>query len=409
MKKYLLALCILVIAFKAVAQRDSLISKYSFIIQDSPSRLFTMRQFNQGYLSGYRLLARGLNSNIKNQRVSDLIQLGLLSVFLVPLSHEEGHRSILTGKKISSISRPFFNSKGAAYVIGVTDQTLMELRDSDLPNYIRLHTAGLESDYALTSRSEDISIFEQDQFANLKWEYLARKFGILQYYIMGLLDIEIDLEEEPNELDRDIVGFDTYGAARHLFRPEMSFYRYTRHDELTSEERKFVNRIGARSLLNLLNPLILGKVNFQINESLKMNWGFGHTMTPFGDFIDENIWMIINDKTNLKVYLRQFQNRNTWFHGGGIGLYGYQLSERCFIDSKVHAWNQPKDLDFNTSEGEFGGAFEFDMSYFFQPKQGGFKGISMDLGTTMKTQGFLPEELFLQERIGVRMGTTVWF
>ncbi|MEK7720443.1 MAG: hypothetical protein AAB347_12725 [Bacteroidota bacterium] len=28
---------------------------YSFIIQDSPARLFTMRQFDEDYLSGYRL------------------------------------------------------------------------------------------------------------------------------------------------------------------------------------------------------------------------------------------------------------------------------------------------------------------------------------------------------------------
>ena len=38
---------------------------YSFIVQDTPSQLFTMRQFNQNYLSTYRLLARGLNSVTK--------------------------------------------------------------------------------------------------------------------------------------------------------------------------------------------------------------------------------------------------------------------------------------------------------------------------------------------------------
>ncbi len=410
MKKGLLLLSILFFSLQGLSQQDSTTSKYSFAIQDSPSRLFTMRQFNQGYLSGYRILARELNNNIENSKISDLVQLGLLSFFLVPLSHEEGHRSILTGQKIGSISRPFFNSKGAAYVIGVTDQTLMNLRDDDLPNYFRLHTAGLESDYMLTSRAEDISIFELDNFNNLKWEYWIRKYGILQYYVTGLFGFEIDLKEEPNELDRDIVGYDTYGAARHLFRPDMNFYRYTKYDELTREEKKFVNRIGVRSLLNLLNPLIIGKQNFKISESIKMNWGFGYTMAPFGDFIDENIWMIINNTTNLKFYFRQFQNRSNWFHGGGLGLYNFQLSDRLFIDSKLHIWNQPVGLDFNTSEGDLGGAFELDLRYFFfSKKPSQFGGTSIDFGTTMKTFGFLPEELFLNERIGLRFGTTLWF
>ena len=33
-------------------------SVYSFIIQDSPARLFTMRQFDEDYLSGYRLYSK---------------------------------------------------------------------------------------------------------------------------------------------------------------------------------------------------------------------------------------------------------------------------------------------------------------------------------------------------------------
>ena len=54
----------------------------------------------------------------------------------MPLTHEEGHRSILTVNYVGSISQPFFNESGAAYVNGVTDQTLMDLRDNDLPTYI---------------------------------------------------------------------------------------------------------------------------------------------------------------------------------------------------------------------------------------------------------------------------------
>lgn len=151
----------------AFAQNDSIrkTTDYSFIIQDSPSQLFTMRQFDQSYLSGYRLFVKGLYSVTKKEFLLEIIQLASETFFLMPLTHEEGHRSILTANNIGAISQPYFNKYGAAYVKGVTDQTLQNLRDNDLPTYIRLHTSGSESDYMLTKRMESIASFGQDKFS----------------------------------------------------------------------------------------------------------------------------------------------------------------------------------------------------------------------------------------------------
>jgi hypothetical protein len=390
-------------------QNDSLkITKdYSFIIQDSPSQLFTMRQFNQSYLSGYRLLARGLYSVSDNEKEADLIQMLVHVLFLAPLTHEEGHRSILTGNNIGSISQPYFNEYGAAYVKGVKDLTLKNLRDNDLPNYIRLHTAGLESDYMLTKRVEALGSFELDDFCNYKWEYWIRKFAILQYYIPGLFKYEIDLDEETDELQRDIVGHDLYGATRHLYRPTMDFYRYTRYKDLTGEERKFVNRIGYRSLLNLLNPLLYGKSNFYFNETTKFNIGMGYTMSPFGDFIDENIW-IKHKNLNIGLYVRQFQNKESWFNGFGVSLNEFQLIKNFSFTLAGHFWQQPVNLDFNATESFTGGAIDADFKYWFINKRNYLiSAYSIDLGLIYKTQGFLPEELNLDEHFGVRIGISI--
>ncbi len=380
---------------------------YSFIVQDTPSQLFTMRQFNQSYLSTYRLLARGLNSVTKKRYISDLIQIGLHSFFFMPLTHEEGHRSILTVNYVGSISQPFFNESGAAYVNGVTDQTLMDLRDNDLPTYIRLHTGGLESDYMLTKHVESIGSFDLDDFNHYKWEYWLRKGAILQYFILGLFEFEIDIKEESNELERDIVGFDTYGAVRHLFRPTMNFYRYTRHEDLTVEEKKYVNRLGYRSLLNLLNPLMLGKGGFKLNEKTTMNVGLGYMMSPFGDFIDENIWLK-SGLFNFLFYARQFQNKENWFHGIGISLVDYQLSKKLIVSVTSHYWQQPINYDFHTSESFTGGAVDANLKYFFFNNQNGWlNGFSVDFGLVYKTEGFLPEELYLDKHFGFRFGTTI--
>jgi len=411
MKSYL-TIVLLFVSLGAFSQAEDSASKaaryYPIILQDSPSKLFTMRQFNQNYLSGYRLMVRGLNSTIKNPKYVDLLQLGMQAFFLMPLTHEEGHRSILTAKGIGSISQPFFNSQGAAYVNGVTDITLQNLRDNDLPTYIRLHTAGLESDYMLTVREETIGSFEQDDFNNFKWEYLVRKMAIMQYYLIGLFKYDKDLKEEANELNRDIVGLDTYGAARHLFRPTMPFQRYTRYKELIGEEKRFINRAGYRSLLNLLNPLMVGRYNFKLNDNTRINAGMGYTMAPFGDFIDENVW-IKHRNTNLHVYFRQFQNKSTWFPAFGVGLYDYKLTKSLRCDVVGHYWSQPKDFDFRTSRSFSGGAVDATLRYFLFSNLGAVQAISVDLGLMVKTKGYLPEEVDMEKGVGMRFGLSLYY
>jgi len=71
------------------AQTDSTAntSEYTFTIQDSPAQLFTMRQFDQCYLSAYRLFARGLNTVVDDKLTSDLLQIGLQTLFALFLNH----------------------------------------------------------------------------------------------------------------------------------------------------------------------------------------------------------------------------------------------------------------------------------------------------------------------------------
>lgn len=86
---------------------------YPFIIQDSPARLFTMRQFSQDYLSTYRFTSSILDKSFK-PIVKYSIQSVAMILFCAPITHEEGHRSILSSKNIGSISQPFFYRKEMA-------------------------------------------------------------------------------------------------------------------------------------------------------------------------------------------------------------------------------------------------------------------------------------------------------
>jgi hypothetical protein len=147
--------------FQTIDDYDKNGRRHSILLADNPLSLFTMRQFNSVYLSSYRPWCVLPMKPWRKCR-SDCAWCGSCCLFM-PLTHEEGHRSILTSLGIGSISKPYFNSDGAAYVTGVTDATLSNLRDSSLPDYIRLHTAGLESDYCLNKRAEILAFSGQEE------------------------------------------------------------------------------------------------------------------------------------------------------------------------------------------------------------------------------------------------------
>jgi hypothetical protein len=398
--------------FLAGQQNDSVVnflgqkSIYPLIIEDAPARLFTMRQFDESYLSTFRLYSKMLNTGF-SPTVNLIVKTASFFFAFGPLTHEEGHRSILIEKNIGSISQPFFLSRRGGYIDGVTDSTLKDLRDKDFPDYMRLYGAGLESDYMLTHREEALFAFEDETYKNLAIEYILRKFSIMQYYLMGVIKYNIDGAEESNELKRDIVGNDVYGQIRHMHRPTMPFYRYTRYSDLAPQEVRYLKKMELRSLFNLVNLNIVGIPNFNVSDNLKANIGMGHIMCPFGDFIDENLWLKYMDKLKVEAYIREFQNNSRWFLGGGLGIKDYPVTRKFMTSINVHLWNQPANLNFNENASQFGGAVEIIGRYFFLTNQKTkLKALSADLGLIWKTNGYLPEEIVLRRHFGFRFGTS---
>ncbi len=384
--------------FSQKIEKDTIASKYiyPFSLVDGQD-LFTMKQTNQNYLSTYRLTARLLDQNPSK---FDPIILASLSLLGLLVTHEEGHRSILTELEIGSISQPFSIFKGAAYVKGVTDETLINLRNTSLPNYIRLHTAGLEADYMITTKTESLIALEEDTFKNLEMDYYIHKLSLIGYYITAIIPkLSPELEEEQNELERDIVGHDIFGAVKNLYRPNIEFYRYTNYDDLTNDEIKFVKKVSYLSFLNLVNPIMLGKNNFKVNDNLRVNAGLGYTLAPFGGFIDENFWFIINDKIKIHSYLREFHNKENWFMGFGIKLFNYHLyNNKMLLNTEVHFWSQPENLSFTTSNSEFGYGGGLNLGYKIYNSISNNYGFYLNAGLSYKQKGFIPEYSSLDKK-----------
>ena len=170
-----------------------------------------------------------------------------------------------------------------------------------------------------------------------------------------------------------------------------------------------IKRIGWRSLLNLVSPFLIIKDGFTAFSTVQFNFSLGYTMSPFGDFIDQNIWLKIHEN-KYKLYLRQHQNKHTWFPAAGVGLFDFQVGKKLLLDTDIHVWQQPVGLSFTETDGFWGGAFDITLRYLVNPNLGeNLKRISIDLGVIGKTKGFMPEEMELDKSIGCRFGLSVYY
>ena len=390
------------------SQKKESFKSYEFTIYDGPESS-TMNQFSKNYLSSYRMFSRTLDELISNETINMGVKFLSITLFGQPKTHEEGHRSVLTHKGIGSISQPFFNSKGAAYVKGVRDIELINLRNTDLPNFARLHSAGLESDYMIITRIEELVIFEEESYKILKEEYFLRKLGILNYNLTSLIPgLLPNIKEEDNELKRDIVGHDIWGFVRHLHRPNMPFYRYTQFDDLTNIEKKYVKNLAYKSFSNLLSPILFGKSNFDLAANLKGNFSIGHSLSPFGDYFEQNFYLFYKNKYKIIFYLREYMNRDKTFLASGIKLHNYKWSRKVATSFGLDVWNQPENLSFTTTNNKLGGNIYLKLNHFtFQNNTTFIKGIGLFSEIFYKTEGFLPEYASLKNDFGVRFGLSI--
>ena len=386
------------------------LSVYPFTVIDYSDNLYTMRQFNEGYLSCYRIASDVTYKHTPKKFQFLILPIQMLaSFYLTPLTHEEGHRSVLTNLTIGSVSAPLFK-KGVAKVTGVTDQTLKGLRDSNLPDYIRLHTAGIESDYALSKRSQQLIMFDQENVRNVIGDFLLRRTGLFFYYFSSAFSTKNHIEdEELNELDRDIVGDDVRGAVRHLHRPADPFYRYTKYTDLLPHERKYIRKVGFWSLLNLANPLLVGKGSFNLNNNLKVGFGLGYIMVPFGTMAEENIWLKYRQNCNLNFFVRQYSNQHNTFLGLGLAVFDYNVGKHIALSGSVQGWKQPEALSFTTNKGKLGGEGLLRFSYKLLGKlQSPLNWISIDGTFRAKTEGFVLEDPSLKKGVNVAFGFSVY-
>lgn len=404
MKNIYTLICLLLVFFSF-----SQTKYYNFNVYEGKDYLFTMNQSNDLMITSLRLIGNEVDYYSlprKKQKAYFNTQLLFAALIGQAITHEEGHRSVLSELGIGSISKPFFDKNLVAKVTGVTDETLMNLRDNDLPNYIRLHTAGLESDYAYLKKEDNLFNFGEETYGVLYGDYLARKIGSQFYYLTLLFKSKAGIKEiDTPVLERDIVGNDLYGMIRHLHRPSTDFYRYTEYNDLTIAEQNFAKRIGFLSILNFLNPNLWRGKKYNFSHNTIGTGSISFSLTPFGYFTEQNAYLIIKDKYKVNPYFRQYFNKSSTFLAGGIKLHNYVFNnDKFLLNSSIDFWEQPKNLEFRTNENQFGFGVKSELALRFSNWNDNSKSAYFKIGAAYKTDGFIPELPSIKEDFQVFCG-----
>ncbi|WP_321332730.1 hypothetical protein [uncultured Bacteroides sp.] len=134
----------------------------------------------------------------------------------------------------------------------------------------------------------------------------------------------------------------------------------------------------------------------------------GICIGPRWNFIDEHFWLS-SDKLKTHLYFRQFENKSTWFPAFGADVSDIKIGKKWLLNTAVHGWIQPKNMEFTQSSGKPGGAIDVTGKYCLSfLNKSGLKGLSANIGLIIKSKGFLLEEMNMGDQIGARLGVSVW-
>ena len=435
MKKSILLFFLLIFTVSFIHAKE-----ITFPYLDGSFEYYTMKQSDDLFLSSYELLTDLFyKSNVEDiqdyytnytfkERLKmypkylvkglPVLSLFLIDSFLTAITHEEAHRSILTAKNIGSVSQPIFKflnfTTGIAYVKGVKDSDLKNLRDTDFPNFIRLHTAGNESDYCLVQKEFSKMVFEYNQ-RDLKYnpkemlnplyiEYFIRNISAIVYEASAASGGIADMTEEENELDRDIVGDDICGMIHHLYHPDAEYHRYFSAKDFTPEEKKFAKRIALKTILNLplISPIWFNRFAFNVKDKVNLSFNTGYCLAPFGDFIDENIYVqlpeVLAGPLNMSVTFRQYQNKTKWFSEFIFKCEHFSPWNFLTLNAAFDLWWQPENLSFTTKKSKVGGAVSLGCNiYPFKMLEDAKYNFGINLNFMYKTDGFMLEIMQLNQ------------
>jgi hypothetical protein len=316
----------------------------------------------------------------------------LLGSVQVGWTHEEGHRSVLGYRGISSVNG--VNDPPGSWpdsyrpVYGIADSDMVRLKRDHPADMVRHQAAGWESEL-LVQREASKRTFEYDLPAYLSIpRRLLTQYGMYSY-LDGCLDqglMQQIFEEEvaatgTEVFRRDFTGPDCTGWVYDLHRPDEPYEARGPHpsgvglrrdrlpSDLTFEEWSYLRRQRNLSFLNVVDPQLFGFTSFSgVNpfdgQTFRWNASLAHTLTSFGNAIDANV-LFQQDTLTVFTTIHGYTNSGGFFPGLTVELSRYPLhvlGGEWFVSGAVSLWMQPEGQRFASTSGTPGGLLSATIS-----------------------------------------------
>ena len=315
------------------------------------------------------------------KRVGPIYLFDFLSEWL-PLSatwmHEEWHRSGLGKFGYHSYNDvykiPLFASVIA--VSEVKDEDLIAFKAEHPADFVRMHSAGMEGQYAMNLEIEKNAFFYNHGGGMGLVKFL--NYVSNTSYLWGCTSekttsklVNDEKEYEGGDISkRDFTGMDCTAWSYDLHRPfepyeargihpsGIGIDRYRAPSDLSKAENDYLKLQLSLSLLNFVNPMLLGRTQYSIsNSDWKWNASLRHQLTPFGYNLGANLFLK-NDQYRIFGTTHLYVNNNRALPGIDVELLRKHVTffdKTLFLSPRLALWMQPEDLLFHQSRWQPGG------------------------------------------------------
>lgn len=268
-----------------------------------------------------------------------LVNLATEAAFVLPFGaphhgwlHEEWHRAVMTAHGIDTFDTLAVpdNQLGAALadrfyagssgsVIGATDEQLAAFKAASPGDYVRMSTAGIESQLVAIRDLERAQFFFGGEQAwwgpvvvargwnagTLIFNQLSTFGYLVECGTQGSVDFTGDMEEqEPGMVSaRDFTGLDCDASVYDLFRPNEPYAargphpggvgidRYRTVADLDDDERRYAADTIARAALSFVDPALFNIGGLRLDDAvfgrrLKVTGRLAHLLSPIGSAVE---------------------------------------------------------------------------------------------------------------------------
>lgn len=333
--------------------------------------------------------------------------------------HEEWHRATLSRRGISSFN-DVYRFKLFANIIAVSkvdDGKLADFKRDRPAEYVRMSTAGIEGNYELATQLEKHQVF----YRTRAWH----GFALWQLYLTNVFYVGTCASKSADEIsdeeaasagtDRtklDFTGLDCTAYTHDLYRPSAPYGpsrgsvngRYIARRDLDSNERSYLRNQLYLSLLNFLDPALLGIDWFDVSSArLRFSAHVRHQPTSFGQATSLEAMLARGD---LRAFasLIGYSNRDTVLPGLSAEIHRFPLDLviglPIDVSPRIGLWLQPSAQRFEGAKVAPGGLAALRLGLALRPE------FEPWIEVEGKSNGWVAGNVYLDANVSFRAGVS---